>query len=75
MREHLLALCPGSGEGSAEVDAILAPKLDDVEVCGRWWSVLPESSEEVHERVAELLRQARSSPHEHIGLVGSTHHG
>ena len=75
VREHLLALCPGSGEGSAEVDALLAPKLDDVEVCGRWWSVLPESSEEVHERVAELLRQARSSPHEHIGLVSSTHHG
>ena len=41
VREHLLALCPGSAEGSAmgsaeaEVDALLTPKLDDMEVCVR----------------------------------------
>ena len=39
VREHLLALCPGSAEGAAkgaaeaEVDALLTPKLDDMEVC------------------------------------------
>ena len=32
MREQLLAL---TAEDSAEVDALLAPELDDVEV---WWS-------------------------------------
>ena len=32
--------------------------------------VLPESSEELQERVAELLRQVRFSPHEHIVVVG-----
>ena len=54
VREHLLGLCTGA----AEVDALLAPRIDDTEARCRWWSVLPESSEEVHERVAELLRQA-----------------
>ena len=35
MREQLLAL---TAEDSAEVDALLAPELDDVEVCwSAWW--------------------------------------
>lgn len=36
----------------------------------RWWSVLPETADELHERVADMLRQVRYSPHEHIVLVG-----
>jgi len=66
VREHLLALCANA----AEADALLAPHLEDDEVRCRWWSVLPESSEELQERVAELLRQVRFSPHEHIVVVG-----
>ena len=35
MREQLLAL---TAEDSAAVDALLAPELDDVEVCwSAWW--------------------------------------
>lgn len=50
-----------------------APKLDDAEVRSRWWSLLPESGEEVGARLAELLRQIRYCDEERIVLVGHSH--
>ena len=47
-----------------------APRLEDAEVQSRWWALLPENSEEVSARLAELFRQIRYCPAERIVLVG-----
>ena len=47
-----------------------AAPFDDREVASRWWSSLPETTDELRERMAELMRQVRYSPHEHVVLVG-----
>ena len=67
VRQQLLPLCGGD---AARVEALLATPFDDREVSSRWWSAMPETQDELKERLTELMRQVRYSPHEHVVLVG-----
>ena len=68
--EGTRALCAGD---EARAETLCAPRLDDAEVRSRWWSLLPESADDVSARLAELFRQIRYCPAERIVLVGHSH--
>lgn len=48
-------------------------ELDDLECRGAWWSLAPESKEEVAARLHELIAQVRYHPAEVVVLVGHSH--
>lgn len=62
------------GDADAASRAVGGIELEDLEVRQRWWCTSPAESElEVHQRLAEFVRQIQYASEETIVLVGHSH--